>query len=71
MLELLFFLPIIGALLLLLLPERAARGGAFIAALLTLAVSLVLIPSAFGHSGAYGMLSSVTWVEAWGVHWAL
>ena len=71
MLELLFFLPVAGALLLLLLPEKAARGGAFAVAVLTLVVSLLLIPSAFAHSGAYGTVSSVTWVPAWGVHWAL
>ena len=71
MLDLLFFLPIAGAILLFLLPQRVARPVAFAVALLTLVVSCVLIPSAFSAGGSYGLLTSVTWVQAWGIHWAL
>jgi len=73
MLDLLLFLPVAGALLLLFLPAKAARGTAFgvAAAALLVTLYLALAGSAFGGSGTYGLLQSIPWVPAWGVRWAL
>ncbi len=71
MLELLFFLPVLGALLLLLLPANAARWSGFLVAVLTFLLALYLIPAAYGHGAGYGTLISVPWIGAWGVSWAV
>jgi len=71
MLEILFFLPVLGAVLLLFVPGRLARWTAFGVAVLTFALALVLIPSAYGNGSGYGTLLSYNWIAAWGVHWAL
>lgn len=68
MLDLILFLPVAGAVLLLLLPGSAARGTAFLTALATLVAALLAIPGAVSGDG---IATVIPWVGAWGVHWAL
>lgn len=69
MLDLMLLLPVLGAILLLLLPkEQDARWWAFFTALLTFLVACDLIPAAIAPGG---YVNSIQWIPAWGVHFSL
>lgn len=71
MLSVIIFTPIVGALIALLLPRRAAWGWSIVVALAELALTLALIPLTPTSGGGYHLVESMGWLPELGVSYSL
>ncbi|HEX8997724.1 MAG TPA: NADH-quinone oxidoreductase subunit M [Ktedonobacterales bacterium] len=71
MLSVILFTPIVGALIALLLPRRAAWGWGLVVALAELALALAVIPFAPTTGGAYALVERMQWLPELGINYSL